>query len=64
MRYLLAIALGVALIFTSIQWKKEVNSAESERDFWRQLYFLERRGNKVTNCEWLDSTHALCERKP
>jgi hypothetical protein len=52
MRYLLVIALGGSLVAAAVQSLKEVRSAESERDMWRNLYLIERRAKKTCIVEF------------
>lgn len=64
MKYLLIVVLGGCLLAAGFQSLKEVRSAEAERDFWRELYLIQRRGSKVINCHDIDAQYVMCERKP
>lgn len=58
------VALGVALLALSVVSTNQVRSSEAERDFWQNLYQIERRERKVMahTCVPVDSKFSLCER--
>ncbi len=64
---ILLIALGVVLVGTSIAAKKEIDSSNVERDFWKNQYLLQRRHGKVTDCHEISEKYVVCsytQRRP
>lgn len=56
--------LGISLVATSVIAKKEIDSAMTERDFWRNQYLLERRSGKVTDCHEISEKYVVCSYAP
>lgn len=58
------VLLGITLLVIGVASKQEVRSSEAERDFWQNLYQIERRERKVMahTCVPVDSKFSLCER--
>ena len=59
---ILVITLGVALVYTGVRAREELQVAEGQAEAWRRLYLAADSDAKYVNCLELDDEHAICEK--